>query len=153
MKGIDIQVATKVPCPTKSEIKEWVSATLNQQNTKGSLVVRIVDEPEMTTLNSHYRKKEKPTNVLSFKCNLPPNLRGDILGDIVICASIVASEAIAQQKTSKAHWAHMVVHGVLHLLGFDHENEQDASTMENHEITILSELGFANPYRVTHIHE
>ena len=153
MKGIDVQVVTKVPCPAKNEIKSWAKATLNQQNTSGSLVVRIVDEAEMISLNHQYRKKEKPTNVLSFRCDLPTHIRGDILGDIVICASVVAREALAQDKTAQEHWAHMVVHGVLHLLGFDHENEQDATKMENHEITILSELGFANPYRVTKMHE
>lgn len=153
MKGIDVQVVTKESCPAKNEIKSWAKATLNQQNTSGSLVVRIVDEAEMVSLNHHYRKKEKPTNVLSFRCDLPSNIRGDILGDIVICASVVANEALAQDKTPQEHWAHMVVHGVLHLLGFDHENEQDATKMENHEITILSELGFANPYRVTKMHE
>ena len=148
MKGIEVQVATKSHCPSKQDIKKWVKAVLQQQHTAGSLVVRIVDEEEIKTLNHHYRKKEKSTNVLSFKCNLPDNLRGDILGDIVICANIVATEASNQGKEFNHHFAHMVVHGVLHLLGYDHEIETDALEMENYEIAILKELGFADPYRV-----
>lgn len=153
MKGIDIQIASDEACPSSNEIRAWVNATLRQQKSSGSLVIRIVDESEMTTLNHHYRKKEKPTNVLSFRCNLPEALRGDILGDIVICASVVAQEANAQGKSFTQHWAHMVVHGVLHLLGYDHENDQDAASMERQEIAILSTLGFSDPYRVTNIHE
>ncbi len=148
MSSVDIQIATQALHPTKKEIKNWVSAALKQQHKSGALVVRIVDEDEMTSLNHHYRKKEKPTNVLSFRCDLPVKLRGDVLGDIVICATVVANEATQQGKPLVAHWAHMVVHGVLHLLGYDHENDQDAIIMENHEASILNELGFADPYKV-----
>ncbi len=150
MKGIELQVVTTLPCPKKQDIKKWAQAALTQQQKVGSMVVRIVDEDEIKTLNHHYRNKDKATNVLSFKCNLPENLRGDILGDIVICASVVAFEAKTQGKEFNHHFAHMVVHGVLHLLGYDHEIETEAVVMENHEIAILKELGFSDPYRVEH---
>lgn len=153
MKGIDIQVATKSLCPSKNEIKLWIKAALLQQNKKGSLVVRIVDEDEMTTLNHQFRNKQKPTNVLSFSTMIPEPLRGDMLGDIVICASVVAKEALEQHKAVQAHWAHMVIHGVLHLLGHDHEKETDANVMEQIEIEILHQLGFADPYKVENIYE
>ena len=126
MSDIDIQFATKKNCPSSSQIKKWIAATLTEQKRNGSLVVRIVDENEMKTLNHQFRNIDKPTNVLSFSCQLPPNLRGDILGDIVICAPVVALEAQEQNKSLTSHWAHMVVHGVLHLLGHDHEKDDEA---------------------------
>lgn len=147
MTDFEIQIATQDHCPTATQIKRWIKAALDEQKKSGQVVVRIVDEHEMITLNHQYRKKEKPTNVLSFKSQLPPNLGAGILGDIVICASVVAKESLLQKKTLEQHWAHMVVHGVLHLLGYDHENDQDANVMENHEIAILDKLGFPSPYR------
>jgi probable rRNA maturation factor len=153
MKGIDIQVATQSHCPSNKEIKLWIKTALLQQNKKGSLVVRIVDEEEMTTLNHQFRNKQKPTNVLSFSTMIPEPLRGDMLGDIVICAAVVAKEALEQHKAVQAHWAHMVIHGVLHLLGHDHEKGSDANVMEQSEIEILHQLGFADPYKVEDIYE
>lgn len=147
MTDFEVQIATKVSCPSRKQIKNWIKAALDEQKKKGSLVVRIVDEDEMITLNHQYRKKEKPTNVLSFKSQLPPSLGADVLGDIVICASVVAKESLAQNKSLEQHWAHMVVHGVLHLLGYDHENDTDALVMETHEIAILDKLGYPSPYR------
>jgi probable rRNA maturation factor len=148
MKGIEIQFASNAICPTSKEIKLWIKTALLQQNRTGSLVVRIVDENEMTTLNHQFRNKQKPTNVLSFSTMIPEALRGDMLGDIVICAPVVAAEAIEQHKTITAHWAHMVIHGLLHLLGHDHEKEDEANVMEQCEVTILQQLGFDHPYKV-----
>lgn len=146
---VDLQIATTHPnYPTAAMVKKWVSTALKHIAVGGQLSVRIVDEAEMTELNFQYRQKQKPTNVLSFPCTLPKAIRGDILGDLVICAPVIEQEAHDQQKTLPAHWAHMLVHGVLHLCGYDHENEQDAANMESTEITILSELGFPNPYKV-----
>ncbi|MBN9288185.1 MAG: rRNA maturation RNase YbeY [Gammaproteobacteria bacterium 39-13] len=153
MREIDVQFATNDECPSETQIQHWALTALVQQKKNGALVIRVVDETEMTSLNYQFRKKNKPTNVLSFACQLPPSLKGDILGDIVICASVVAQEAKEQQKPIAAHWAHMVVHGVLHLLGHDHEKDDEATVMESEEVMILRELGFSDPYRVEHCDE
>lgn len=113
--------------------------------------IRLVDEAESQALNAHYRKKDKPTNVLSFPSELPeeilPMLDQVPLGDLVICIPVVLQEAAEQQKTPDAHFAHMVVHGTLHLMGYDHEtSEQDAEDMEAIEVNVLQQLGFPNPY-------
>lgn len=148
MNTLDVQFATKQSAlPTKKDFQKWVNATLNKEKITGTLSIRIVDEAEMTDLNTRFRHKAKPTNVLSFPCPLPFKESGN-LGDIVICASVIESEAKEQQKMPTAHWAHMIVHGVLHLLGHDHVKEEDAVFMENLEIDILESLGFSNPYRV-----
>ena len=110
------------------------------------MTVRIVDETESQQLNFDYREKDKPTNVLSFPFQCPPGIELPLLGDLVICAGVVAQEATEQNKSLDAHWAHMVVHGSLHLLGFDHINDDDAAQMEAEEVTILQQLGFTNPY-------
>jgi probable rRNA maturation factor len=110
------------------------------------LVVRIVDEAESAALNDRYRGKPEPTNVLSFPCESPPGLALPHLGDLVICAPVVEREAREQGKPSEAHWAHMLVHGLLHLRGYDHQNEAEAETMEALESAILGQLGYPNPY-------
>lgn len=151
---IELQIATTLPnTPTLTNVKKWVSAALNHIQRSGELSIRIVDETEMSELNGQYRNKPKPTNVLSFPCQLPAPIRGHLLGDIVICAPVIEREAKEQEKNLSAHWAHMLIHGVLHLCGFDHENEQDALLMESTEITILHELGFPDPYKVEKIYE
>ncbi|HRE32013.1 MAG TPA: rRNA maturation RNase YbeY [Candidatus Berkiella sp.] len=151
---LDVQYASDfVPCPDASMIEQWVSAALANQQENGELSIKIVDEAEMAMLNFDFRKKQKPTNVLSFPCQLPEPMRGDMLGDIAICAPVVNQEAIAQGKPLFAHFAHMVIHGVLHLLGFDHENDEDATKMEALEVTILKTLGFADPYGVHIVHD
>jgi len=109
--------------------------------------VRIVDEPEMRELNARYRHKDYPTNVLSFPAELPPGVDVPLLGDIVICAPVVNREATEQHKAPRAHWAHMLVHGTLHLLGHDHERERDAAVMEALERRILAGLKFPDPYQ------
>ncbi len=149
MSTFDIQFASNAKnIPSKKEIEKWIKSTLNKKETTGTLSIRIVDEAEMTDLNTRYRHKAKPTNVLSFPCPVPFKHSGS-LGDIVICAPIIEQEAIAQKKPLMAHWAHMVVHGILHLLGHDHEEEAQAALMEGIEIDILESLGFNNPYRET----
>jgi probable rRNA maturation factor len=108
--------------------------------------VRLVDRAEMTKLNESFRGKKGTTNVLSFPANLPQELGIALLGDIVICAPVVRAEAAQQGKSSSAHWAHMTVHGTLHLMGYDHANEEDARIMEALETDILSELNYTCPY-------
>jgi probable rRNA maturation factor len=108
--------------------------------------VRITDEAEIRELNATYRGKDYATNVLSFPFEAPPGVDIPLLGDIVVCAAVVAREAAEQEKPLQAHWAHMVIHGTLHLLGYDHIEEADAEEMEGLEIRLLADLGYANPY-------
>jgi probable rRNA maturation factor len=136
--------------PTTAKLKQWAKAALKTKIPMAALTIRIVDKNEMTELNSTYRKKNKPTNVLSFPFDMPDEFEEEIplLGDIIICAEVIEEEAATQEKTLEAHWAHMVIHGVLHLLGHDHEKDHDADIMEAEEINILQTLGFNNPYLV-----
>lgn len=147
-----IEYGAHTDCPDLKTIKKWVDATLPHLS-HYSVAIKIVDETEMTQLNHHYRKKNQPTNVLSFPCLLPPTLRTNHLGDIAICAAVLKKEAQIQQKSLPAHWAHMVVHGVLHLIGYDHISDQEALIMETLEKKILHNLGFPNPYEVETIHD
>jgi probable rRNA maturation factor len=133
-------------CPSKIAIQEWAKAALDNRSANANVVIKVVSTAEMTQLNATYRHKEKPTNVLSFPCQLPPPLRKNQLGDIAICSQVVEKEALEQKKSLDAHWAHMVVHGVLHLLGYDHEQEEQALIMEEIERTILQDCGFADPF-------
>lgn len=133
--------------PVPAKLKNWAKAALTSHDPM-EITLRIVDLTEMTDLNSRYRHKQGPTNVLSFPYDEEPleKSKRRYLGDIVICADVVNNEAQDQHKTAEAHWAHMVVHGSLHLLGYDHVNEADAVKMEEKEVQILNTLGFANPY-------
>lgn len=141
------RVVPKSSMPPSSLLKRWAKETLKLTTKTGELNIRIVDIDEMTDLNFRYRQKNKPTNVLSFPFDMP-EIEDEMifLGDIVICADVVNQEALEQGKTQEAHWAHMIVHGSLHLLGFDHETDADAAIMEPKEIHILQQLGFSNPY-------
>lgn len=144
--------ADKVFIPKSTLLRKWAKKALTVAAKKKQWVemtIRFVEPEEMTELNQTYRHKNYPTNVLSFPMDIPPTVSQDqmILGDIVICADVVIQEAILQNKKNEAHFAHMVIHGVLHLLGYDHEKEQDASMMESLEIDILKQLGFSNPYQ------
>lgn len=132
--------------PSKKQIERWVSSVLGHRHDRGELAVRIVDTDEIKELNLKYRGKCQPTNVLSFPFEAPPGIHTKILGDVVICAPIVRKEARDQEISETAHWAHMVVHGVLHLQGYDHENDADAEKMESLESQIMHVLGFADPY-------
>jgi len=137
--------------PAAAKFKHWVTTVLKNTMQSAELTIRIVDKNEMTELNSTYRHKNKPTNVLSFPFDMPAECRDEtpLLGDIIICAEVIHEEAVQQEKTVEAHWAHMVVHGTLHLLGYDHEKNTDAEVMEAEEIKILNILGFNNPYHVS----
>lgn len=144
---IDVQYAVSADgIPGTESIRQWVEQALPADNAAAELTVRIVDEAEITALNRQYRGKDGPTNVLSFPYEEIPGIAAGLLGDVVICAPVVASESVAQDKPLEAHWAHMVIHGVLHLLGYDHHKEGEASRMESTEAELLADLGYANPY-------
>lgn len=133
--------------PAKSTIRRWARAALQgMRRQHAALGVRIVGAVESECHNSQFRRKHAPTNVLAFPYEAPPGARSEILGDLVICAPVVRREARAQHKPVNAHWAHMVVHGILHLRGYDHQSRRDATVMEKMEIRILKALGYANPY-------
>jgi probable rRNA maturation factor len=143
---VDIQKATAEPVPEEGDIRRWISAALVDYPNDTEVLVRMVDHEEMTTLNLNYRGKPGATNVLSFPADLPAELCLPLLGDIVICAPLVATEANQQHKPPEAHWAHLIVHGTLHLLGYDHINEDEAAAMELLETTILAALHYPCPY-------
>lgn len=146
---VDIQSVSSEPAPEEEDIRRWISAALHQHPEDAELTVRIVDIDEMTTLNQTYRGKSGPTNVLSFPSDLPAELELPLLGDIVICAPVVAREATEQHKQALAHWAHMTVHGTLHLLGYDHLDEAEALAMESLETAILATLDYPCPYQTS----
>ncbi|CAI3802614.1 rRNA maturation RNase YbeY [Rheinheimera sp. MM224] len=145
---LDLQLASEAQnLPTEAQFQQWLEAAILPFQEIAEVTVRIVDEEESQQLNFDYREKDKPTNVLSFPFELPPGVEElPLLGDLVICAQVVAAEAQEQGKELHHHWAHMVVHGCLHLLGFDHINDEDAEQMEAEEILILQQLGIKNPY-------
>tara|TARA_B100000446_G_scaffold162740_1_gene163371 strand:+ start:9158 stop:9649 length:492 start_codon:yes stop_codon:yes gene_type:complete len=146
---LDLQVASESSnLPSESQLQLWVEAALASRRDNSELSLRIVDESESQQLNGQYRQKDKPTNVLSFPADLPDELELPLLGDLVVCAPIVAREAVEQNKTQEAHWAHMLVHGTLHLLGYDHIEEADATEMEALETRIITKLGFPPPYEI-----
>ena len=132
--------------PSLDDFERWVSATLVSHRHEAELSIRVVDEDESANLNLQFRMKAGPTNVLSFPADLPPELGIPLLGDLVICAPVVEREAGEQGKSRQAHWAHMVVHGTLHLIGYDHIDEGEAEQMEALEIDILHSLNYPNPY-------
>lgn len=147
---IDVQFASgHRPLPGRRQLCAWAAATLASEGQPGGhICVRIVDEAEGRKLNARYRGIDRATNVLSFAADqegLPAELAP--LGDILLCAPIVVRESQQQHKAVNDHWAHLVVHGVLHLLGYDHESEDEARTMEGREIDVLERLGIPNPYR------
>lgn len=145
-----------VVLPSEQQVQTWIQAVLAtlEYDSDVQVTVRIVDDAEMTDLNQTYRHKNGATNVLSFPFELPQgmpedearSLFGGMLGDIVVCASVVQNEAAAQQKPVLQHWAHMIIHGVLHLLGHDHIAAGDAEQMEGIEVQVLKSLGIGNPY-------
>jgi probable rRNA maturation factor len=145
---LDLQIVCEFEgLPSQSQIELWANQALISFKEHAELTVRIADEIESKELNSQYRGKESPTNVLSFPFEAPPGIDLPLIGDLIICPQIVKQESIEQEKTFHAHFAHMVIHGCLHLIGFDHINEKDAEEMETLEKTFLSELGISDPYR------
>ena len=144
---LDLQTATEITAlPAAADFEGWVQRVLEGRREEVELTIRLVDEAESQNLNREYRDKDRPTNVLSFPADLPAVIESPLLGDLVICAPVVLQEAQQQHKTAEAHWAHMVVHGVLHLLGYDHQNAQEAAEMERMEAALLGEMGFSDPY-------
>jgi len=146
---VEVQYASEEPqLPSEIQINNWVETALQRYSQRFSLCIRIVDSDESQSLNNQYRGKDKPTNVLSFSFDMPECVDAEIeiLGDLVVCASIVAAEAKEQNKALFDHWAHMIVHGVLHLLGFDHIKDSEALEMEQLERDILAVLSIADPY-------
>lgn len=152
---LELQIATDAKTlPHPSQFREWISIALHNRIESGELTIRIVDEEESAELNQQYRHKFGPTNVLAFKSDIDPklSLALPMIGDIVICAPIVESEAKRENKELLAHWAHIVIHGTLHLLGYDHQTDPETAEMEGLETEILVNLGFPPPYgeSITH---
>jgi len=146
-QAVDVQYAVTVDgTPQADAIRQWVLQTLPENKKDSELTIRVVDEAEITALNRQYRGKDGATNVLSFPYEAIAGVETDLLGDIVICAPVVASESVAQARPLDAHWAHIVIHGVLHLLGYDHHQDDEAHKMETREAELLGSLGYANPY-------
>ncbi|RQM63791.1 rRNA maturation RNase YbeY [Aeromonas hydrophila] len=145
---LDLQLASASTdgLPSEAQLQGWLDGTILGFQQEAEVTVRIVDEAESNELNLTYRGKNKPTNVLSFPFEAPPGLELPLLGDLVICRQVVEREAAEQGKPLMAHWAHMVVHGSLHLLGYDHIEDDEAEEMEALERDIMQELGFADPY-------
>ena len=145
---LDIQLASSSEdAPDDQSIKRWVSAALDSKTGDTELSVRIVDEDEGKVLNETYRGASGPTNVLSFPFDEKTPEPLPLIGDIVVCAPVVVREAKQQNKALNAHWAHMIIHGVLHLLGYDHQNDSEAAIMEALETEIMQKLGFPPPYK------
>ena len=150
---LSLQKATEQKSlPTNKDFREWILQALAVANYAKpcEVAIRLVDEEESHALNLQYRGKDKPTNVLSFPSDLPDevltSLKREPLGDIIICVPVVLAEATEQHKTATAHWAHLTIHGILHLLGFNHIDDEEAEEMEALEIDALQELGINNPY-------
>ena len=143
---LDVQrAAGQAFVPSDASFRTWVEAVLNECG-KTMLTIRAVGLEESAELNLRYRSKSGPTNVLSFTADLPAEVGVPLLGDLVICAPLVAEEAKAQGKDIQAHWAHLVIHGVLHLLGYDHQTGSETRDMESRETSLLASLGYPDPY-------
>jgi probable rRNA maturation factor len=148
--GVTLELTRRVRAwvPARRELARWAAAAVGRRGRGQGLAVAVVGAPESRRLNARFRGRDRPTNVLSFPAPAHPGVTGvHALGDLVICPKVLRAEAAAQAKPLRAHWAHLVVHGTLHLLGYDHEADADARRMERREIAVLRGLGFANPYR------
>ncbi|HBZ17240.1 MAG TPA: rRNA maturation RNase YbeY [Pantoea sp.] len=145
---LDLQLACadESHLPAESDFQRWLEAAVTPFQPESEVTVRLVDEAESNELNLTYRGKDKPTNVLSFPFEAPPGIELPLLGDLIICRQVVEQEAAEQGKTVEAHWAHMVVHGTLHLLGYDHIDDDEAEEMEALETEIMLALGYPDPY-------
>ncbi|WP_017937498.1 rRNA maturation RNase YbeY [Zestomonas thermotolerans] len=148
MVELDLQIATSASVPTLEQFRRWCELALRQRQGDSELTIRLADEPEARELNRTYRHKDYATNVLSFPAEVPDELLDiPLLGDLVICPAVVEREAAEQGKSLEAHWAHLVIHGCLHLLGYDHIEDAEAEEMEALERELLAELGHPDPYR------
>lgn len=147
MLELDVQHASLLPVPSEADFRLWCSLALRVRQADSELTIRLVDEAEGLELNNTYRHKAYATNVLSFPADVPDGLLDiPLLGDLVICVPVVAREAKEQGKALNAHWAHLVIHGCLHLLGYDHLEDAEAEEMEQLERQLLAELGYPDPY-------
>lgn len=148
MIELDLQIAsTADQLPSYGDFLAWCNLALRQRQQASELTIRLVDAEEGLQLNSTWRGKGYPTNVLSFPADIPDGLLDiPLLGDLVICVPVVEAEAAQQNKTITAHWAHLVIHGCLHLLGYDHIDDNEAEEMENLERQLLAEIGYSDPY-------
>jgi probable rRNA maturation factor len=150
MLELDLQVATLAQAadlPSEAQFRAWCEIALRQRTADSELTIRLVDEAEGLELNHTYRQRDYATNVLSFPADVPDEMMDiPLLGDLVICVPVVEREALEQEKTPEAHWAHLVIHGCLHLLGYDHIDDAEAEEMEALERTLLAELGHPDPY-------
>lgn len=148
MNFLDFQIVSQSKqLPGKEQFQLWVDAVLTDGSQDSEIVIRIVDEAEMIQFNEQYRNKKGSTNILSFPFDPPEEADSCLLGDLLVCAPIVELEAQQQNKILTHHWAHMIVHGVLHLIGYDHINDLDADEMESLEIKILKSIKIDNPYQ------
>lgn len=148
-RQIAVDTEAEAALPTQAELEAWVGAVLDREGDgRQELTIRFVERDESRQLNRDYRGKDKPTNVLSFPFETPPGIELPLLGDLVICHDIVVREAQEQYKSIQAHYAHLVIHGCLHLLGHDHIDDQEAEQMEALERTLLTQFGITDPYRV-----
>jgi len=145
--SVEMQRSVRTWAPPRTDIAAWASIALGRRAAGRELGVRVVGRTESRRLNARYRGRDKPTNVLSFPAAKLPAGAAQPLGDLVICPEVLRAEAREQHKSLRAHWAHLVVHGTLHLVGYDHERPEDANRMERREIAVLRRLGFPNPYR------
>lgn len=149
MIDLDIQKACEAPSPVSDEtLQQWVKLALTPHRDQAALTLRLVDAREIQTLNKTYRKQNKTTNVLAFPSNLPDEivLEYPFLGDVIICPTVLEEESLRLDTPLIAHWAHIVIHGVLHLIGYDHIQDHDANIMQALEAEKLETLGFDNPY-------
>nr|WP_250646443.1 rRNA maturation RNase YbeY [Pseudomonas oligotrophica] len=144
---MDLQLASEAAVPAEADLRRWCELGLRQRSADSELTIRVVDEAEGRELNRTWRHKDYATNVLSFPAEVPEGILDiPLLGDLVICAPVVAREAAEQGKPLEAHWAHLVIHGCLHLLGYDHIEDEEAEEMEALERELLAELGHPDPY-------
>lgn len=147
MLELDIQRATQAVAPIDADFRRWCELALQQRKADSEMTIRLVDEAEARELNHTYRHKDYATNVLSFPADVPDELLDiPLLGDLVICVAVVEREAAEQGKSLEAHWAHLVIHGCLHLLGYDHIEDEEAEEMESLERELLAQLGHPDPY-------
>lgn len=147
MGTLDYQQASRSSkIPSKNQFQRWVDAVLMSEAETLAVLIRVIDEAEMTDLNQRYRGKSGASNVLSFPAQTVPGFVAVCLGDVLLCAPVIEQEAEQQQKALNHHWAHLTVHGILHLLGYDHANAAQAAVMEGKEIKILKTMKISNPY-------
>ena len=146
---LDLQLACAdtANLPSEADFQRWLDAAVLPFQEEAEVTIRLVDEAESNQVNLTYRGKDKPTNVLSFPFECPPGVELPLLGDLIICRQVVEREASEQNKPLLAHWAHMVVHGSLHLLGYDHIDDEEAEEMEALEVEFMQALGYDNPYQ------